>query len=442
MSTNYAQPPLEFIPPSFNPLVVKSLQTVLPWWLKFQTNITKIEATGVETLVNIYQEFERNEVRFLMAFRHPQTNDPYCMAYLIWKLVAPKLKTSRDLAHFHSIYDRGIPLWAGAWVGWLYANLGGTSIQRGKMDWAGLRSARQLFLDGQFPLAAAPEGATNGHNELISPLEPGIPQLSFWCAEDIAKAQRKEKVLVVPIGIQYYYEDPPWEAIASLLSRLEQDCGLVVTAQENPTTEELYQRLYNLGLYLLEIMENFYHKFYHQQFQATEDSLEAKLPQLLDVALGVAESYFAIEAKGSLTDRCRRLEQAGWDYIYREELREKEKLSAVELGLADLVAEEANLRMWHMRLAETFVAVTGHYVKEKPTVERFAETLLLMSDVVTRIKNGNPFQRPKLGKQRVEMRVGEPISVSDRLSKYQTSRRQGILNLTQDLQTALTGLIF
>jgi hypothetical protein len=71
----------------------------------------------------------------------------------------------------------------------------------------------------------------------------------------------------------------------------------------------------------------------------------------------------------------------------------------VEQGLADRIAEEASLRMWHMRLVESFVAVTGQYVREKPTVERFAETLLLLRDTLVLIKGENPFPRPRLGAQ-------------------------------------------
>jgi len=46
--------------------------------------------------------------------------------------------------------------------------------------------------------------------------------------------------------------------------------------------------------------------------------------------------------------------------------------------------------MLHMRLVESFVAVTGTYVLEKPTVERFAETTLLMFDMLARIKGDKP----------------------------------------------------
>jgi len=86
-----------------------------------------------------------------------------------------------------------------------------------------------------------------------------------------------------------------------------------------------------------------------------------------------------LQAQGSLIERCRRLE-AGWTYIYREDLQDGKALSPLDRGLADWIAEEASLRMLHMRLVESFVAVTGTYVLEKPTVERFAETALLMFD--------------------------------------------------------------
>jgi hypothetical protein len=143
-------------------------------------------------------------------------------------------------------------------------------------------------------------------------------------------------------------------------------------------------------------------------------------------------------------DRCRRLEQAGWNYIYREELKNVKALSPLERGLANRVAEEANLRMWHMRLVETFVSVTGQYVIEKPTVERFAETTLLLWDMVTRIKGSNPFHRPRLGKQQVQLTIGQPLSVSDRYPAYHASRqgaRLAVAELTKDLQHALEGLI-
>jgi hypothetical protein len=451
---------LEFIPPNFNPLVLQGAKLLLPWWLKFQTSISNVEAENLETLANLYQQFDRGKARFLMAFRHPSVDDPLCMGQMVWKLLpaaAEKQGISlKSPVHSHFIYDRGIPLWAGSAVGWLYSQLGGTPIIRGRLDRVGLRSARDLLLNGKFPLAASPEGATNGHNERLSPLEPGIAQLAFWCAEDLAKAERSEKAFIVPVGIQYSYIEEPWENIEKLLTQLEIDSGLTSDRPANPASGDrlqpsaLYDRLLRFGGHLLATMENFYRRFYHQSFPETQPSGESAAPHqviafrmnaLFNVALGVAEEYFDLKPKGNLIDRCRRLEQAGWDYIYREDIENVAVISPVEKGLADRVAEEASLRMWHMRLVESFVAMTGSYVKEKPTAERFADTTLLLWDVTRKIKGGNPLKRPRLGKQRVQMTVVEPICVSDRLDAYRASRRSAVSELTRDLQVALEGTI-
>jgi hypothetical protein len=206
------------------------------------------------------------------------------------------------------------------------------------------------------------------------------------------------------------------------------------------------------------VMEDYYSRFYHQKLSVkpsadspvdpndviSNEEFATRLSALLDAALNVAEQYFNLEPKGSVIDRCRRLEQAAWDYIYREDIKQPENLAPLDRGLADRIAEEATLRAWHMRIVESFVAVTGKYVQERPTAERFAETTLLMWDMVARIKGGSPFNRPKLGSQRAILTVGQPISVSTRWGDYQTNRRaakQAVADLTQALQTALEAMI-
>ncbi|MEA5578980.1 1-acyl-sn-glycerol-3-phosphate acyltransferase [Anabaena sp. UHCC 0451] len=455
-----AQPPLEFIPPAFNPLLLKFVHLLLPNWLQWKTSIITIEAENVEVLADLYSQFQSGNIRFMLAFRHPKIDDPLCLTYLFSQLL-PKVAKQKNIAlqspvHAHFIYDRGIPLWAGKHIGWLAANLGGTPIQRGKADWTGLRSARDLYMNGQFPMAAAPEGATNGLSEIISPLEPGISQMSFWCAEDLQKAGRNEEVLIVPIGIKYSYINEPWGAIANLLTELEAASGLNIQSANNaPSFEVLYSRLLALAEHLLSIMEQFYTRFYHQTLPDKKiingeiidrnEALAYRLQSVMNVALFIAEQYFDLPSRGNWNDRCRRLEQAGWNYIFREDFKDIKSLSTIDKSLGDRIAEEAYVRMWHMRLVESFVAVSGTYIREKPTVERFAETTLILWDMVNKIKgNKNPLQRPELGKQKVKITVGKPISVSERYPTYKASRvdaRQAVAELTSDLQQVLEGLV-
>jgi hypothetical protein len=355
--------------------------------------------------------------------------------------------------HSHFMYDRGMPLWAGSWLGWLFSRMGGIPVHRGKpFDWLAIRKVREILVDGKFPLAVAPEGATNGHSEVVSPLEPGVAQLGFWCVEDLLKANHVQQVIIVPIGIQYHYLQPQWSKLNWLLSQLEADCGLSVQGSLSNEPEKIYyQRLLGLGEYLLTEMEQFYRRFYHcklpevgDDYSTPEAKITVRLESLLDTALQVGEEYFGLSSKGTVIERCRRLEEAGWTYIYRQDISDLKSLSPLHRGLADWIAQEASLRMLHMRLGESFVAVSGTNLQEKPSFERFAEITLIIFDFLARIKKSKIPRRPRLGWRKGRVTVGEPISVSDRWSTYHQSRqsaKKAINQLTQDLQIALEEMI-
>ncbi|MFM2061404.1 MAG: hypothetical protein RLZZ507_1074 [Cyanobacteriota bacterium] len=465
-SIHSTQPPLKFIPPNFQPWVLKIMSWFLPFILRVRTRpwlpagIVKIEAKNTEVLAKLYHEFQAGKIRFLIAFRHPEVEDPLSMLYLLSRMV-PKVAREKGIdlkypVHSHFMYERGMTLWAGKWLGWLFSRAGGVPIRRGrKVDRNAIQMARNLFVNAKMPIAIAPEGGTNGHSGIVSPLEPGVAQLGFWCVEDLQKANREETVFIIPIAIKYSYVNPPWEKIDWLLSKLEADSGLKVT-QINQTgknrAEILYQRIFHLAEYLVTEMEVFYRRFYHRDLPVItaeetanpNEVLIARLRNLMDTALQVAEEYFNVSAQGTFIDRCRRLEEAGWNYIYRDDIEHIHSLPPFKRGLADWVAEEADLKMQHMRIAESFVAVTANYIQEKPTADRFAETTLLMFDMLSRIQDSTLPGRPRLGLKQSMIIVGEPISVSERWENCQGNKqasRKGVSELTKDLQVALEKLI-
>jgi 1-acyl-sn-glycerol-3-phosphate acyltransferase len=456
-----AQPALGFIPPSLSPWTLGGIKTILPLWLKHKLAIATIEPQNVERLAQLYQEFQQGKVRLLLAFRHPSTSDPFTMAYLVWN-VLPKIARQHGIRlkppfHSHFLYDRGIPLWAGGFVSWLFPRLGGSSILRGKADREGLRSARDLLVNGRFPLAVAPEGATNDHSELMNPLEPGVAQLGFWCAEDLAKAGRQETVWIVPISLKYSYLTPPWAKLDQLLDQLELDAGISPQADlkpmgllTDPALDLRYARLLRIGEACLTQVEGFYRQSYHQPIPeelpmsdgaARNQQLLKRLHNNLDRVLQVAEDFFGITPRGSFMDRCRKLEQSAWDRMYRDDL---DQLTPLQRGLANWNAAEASLRLGHMRLAERLTCITSDYILSKPSGDRFAEVILILWRISTWIKGESPHSPPHLGKCRAEITVGEAISVSDRMADYTQDRRrarQAVQELTQTLQTHLEAML-
>ena len=461
-----AQPKLDFIPPAFNPFILRLVHWSLPILQRFRllawlpAVIKKIEIINGETLVKLYHQFQMGKIRLILAFRHCEVDDPLSGLHLLSRGI-PKIARQQGIGlqspiHSHFMYDRGMTIWAGDWLGWLFAKMGGVPVHRGKaIDWQAIKQTRELLLNGKFPLVVAPEGATNGHSEIVSPLEPGVAQLAFWCAEDLAKANRIQRVIVVPINIQYHYLNPQWAKLDRLLSQLETDCGIakqtINIANTKKPEEFYYSRLIRLGEYLLSEMEQFYRGFYHchlpdvsQDSISSEENLTVRLEKLLDVSLQAGESYFGLKKAGNIIERCRRLEEAGWNYIYRQERTKFKNLSLLKRGLADWIAAEADLRMLHMRLAESFVAVTGTYVREKPSFERFAETTLILFDAISRIKGVKNPRRPSLGWRKSIITIGKAIDVSDRASTYRQNRqgaKRAVAQLTQDIHRALQEMI-
>ena len=461
-----AQPQLAFLPPKFNLWVLRLVSWLLPYWLKRKLHITGIDVTDIDRLVEVYKQSQMGRLRLILAFRHPSSDDAFCMGYLLTK-VLPKAARKHRIAlkspiFAHFLYDRGVPLWAGKIASWLYPQLGGIPIRRGRTDRSALKTARDLLVNGDMPLAIAPEGGTNGHSELVSPLESGAAQIGFWAMEDLVKAGREEDVLIIPIGIQYYYIGEPWLRLEHLIHKLEQDCGLLVDRRDSivairqsdgrPLRKLIYDRFYNLSQHLLYQMENFYAQFYQYEIperppleqSISRTEISQRLQPILDFALQVSENYFNLEPRGTNIARCRRIEQAGWDWIYREELTPPDRLPTVSRKLADRIATEADLRMWHMRIVESFVAVTGSYVKDRPTIDRFAEITLLIWDLVAQIEGKERSKRPSIGNRRVQMTICNPIPLSDYWDRYKTDRRearQAAIDLTQELQTAMEGTV-
>ena len=451
---------LDFIPPAFNPFVLRLVHWSLPIvqrirlksWLP--AGISQIEIVNGETLAQLWQKFQIGKIRLILAFRHCEVDDPISGLYLFSRgipKIAQKSKISLQYPlHSHFMYDRGMTIWAGNWLGWLFSKIGGVPVHRGKsLDLSAIKTLRELLVNGKFPLVIAPEGGTNGHSDRVSPLEPGTAQLGFWCAEDLQKANRTESVIILPINLKYSYINPQWSKLDKLLGQLETDCGLseleINQSTENKPETICLLRILRLGEYLISTMEKFYRRFYHFPIATTKPNspntpanLTLRLQTLLDTALRVGENYFGLKTKGNIIERCRRLEEAGWNYIYSQDINQT--MSPVKQGLDNWIADEAKSMMRHMRLVESFVAVDHTYLLENPSFEKLAEISLILYDAIARIKGQANPRRPRLGWRKSTVTIKQPINISDRFNSYRQSRsaaKQAVVKLTQDLQTSL-----
>jgi hypothetical protein len=421
------------------------MQTLSPYLLNYKSRISHVEEHDIDRMVTVQHQSEIGKVKCLYAFRHPTTDDHFSLLHLFGKSL-PKTARSMGIklaqpAHSFFVYDRGIPLWAGDIVNWLFPRLGGIPVFRGKADRQGMKAMRDHLTNGKLPLSIAPEGGTNGKSEQVSDLEPGVVQLGFWSAEDLQKVGRPESVVILPIGIQYEYTTQSWKHIDQLLLSIEKDCGI---SKPSPLPHDRYQRLYDLGIFLVNWVAEHYQKFYPQFAvpSADDHDLEQRLQNLIETILRTAEAHFVISGKGSNVDRCRRLEQLVWDQIFRVD--DLSRISHLERGFGDQLAREANNSLWHMRIAESILSITGTYVRDHPSPSRFAEMLLLLWRAMCRVKMIPFGTTPYLGKRKLILSIGTPLNISDHLPTYQSSRqsaKETLAHLTAQLKDSFQSLI-
>jgi hypothetical protein len=461
-----ARSPIKLSPPVFKPWSLTIARWFLPFWLKRRLRIERVYSNNVEQLVELCRKFQNGNTRLILAFRHPSRDDIFCLSHLLARSLpesGDRYRISLDKPFFaHFFYDRHLPQWAGRTIAWLFPKLGGIAIDRGTIDRDGMDIARNILFEGKLPLAIAPEGNENGLSEAIDPLEPRTAQLGFWCAKDLAASGQFAETTIVPIGIQYYYMNEPWLSLEDTIAKIESEVGIAADRTESISTIRhgepkhmkriLYDRIYKLAQYFLYQMENFYAQFHQYSSPERPDisvglsrqQIAERLTAVLDYSVHICESHFNLQPKGSIADRCRRIERASRKWIYPKALKNPDNLPPTSKKLADRIATEADLRVWHMRMAETLVAVTGTYIKDRPSVDRFAEITLKIWDLLAQIEGKKNPDRPYLGERIAEVTVGDPISVSPRLQNYLSSRERAkseVANLTEEIRVALDRMI-
>ena len=432
-----ARPALRRLPTRPSRMVQAVISRLLPLLFRSQ-GLELSHRDAAEGLAKAFAAQQSGARNLLIAFRHPSTRDPLVLADLFWNRVPQaarrlKLQLPRPI-ELRFLYDRGIPIWAGPVIGWLLQRSGGIAIHRGRLDRPALAQARAALVQGRYPLLVAPEGATNNLSGEMAPLEPGVAQLAFWAAEDLEKASDVQQLDVLPVGIHYRWRQHNWGALDARLSALEGHLG-ISSANAEPENAETSRRdrLIQIGMNLLKALEQL------ERLKPDPDqTFSERIGAYRLHGLGKAESHFALRAVGNLQERCRRIEQAAWDRIYREGV---DQLPPLERSLADWEAREADLQLTRMRLVEHFTSVSGHYISDYPDFDRFAEMLMLVEEAIGWIEDKPWKGQPNLGTQQVELRLGRPLPVRPRLKQYRGDRREAMQLFMHDLEQALVAVM-
>jgi len=80
--------------------------------MRTQLQIAQVRVEGAGALVPWYEQLQNNQVRVLLAFRHPTLDDPYVMFYLLSRSVPQAAQTAgvklQLPLHNYFVYDPGM----------------------------------------------------------------------------------------------------------------------------------------------------------------------------------------------------------------------------------------------------------------------------------------------------------------------------------------------
>ena len=301
---------------------------------------------------------------------------------------------------------------------WVLPRIGVFPVDREGADLTAFKTAVDLLVKANNPLVVFPEGEIYHTADRLTPLREGAVALAATAANKLAKSGKT--VWVVPVAIKYRYLDPESTAVAlhTLMDDLER--RLTWWPRRHKT---LVDRIYDYAEAMMGVKE----------FEYLGATQAADLPDRLKTLCEHIVS--TIERRHGLGQNSRRSAEIT---SLPERVKAIRRHCLDRLAKPETTAEQvAEIRR---ELHDVFVATQifsypGDYVREKPSVERLAETLMKFEEDVLAI----PEVAPK-GDRRAIIKLGEPIDLAKRLEEF-PKLRTAIPVLTSELETRMQGLL-
>lgn len=421
-----------------DPAVLAFFKAVTPTIVRRGLKFRDIAFLRGERAVGCFRDFQEGRSRLLVAFRHPYGDEPQLLGDAISRVV-PRLARKAGtplprLNHVHFIHGYEVPYWAPPIVRWILPRVGAVPVHHVKLDSKGVDRLRTLMREGPFPVALAPEGQVSYVSRDVPRLEQGFARLGVWCAEDMEKAGRPEEVTVLPLSVHHDHGREAPRFLERILLMLEDDCGIPRKPGASPR-----DRLLAAAEALVAEAEAFYAGLDGKAFERAEAGagLDDRFAAVIEAALRAGERAMRLPAEGDVVRRVYAIRQAGWDRIFREDLRPgNPPPSPVRRALMDRAAAEAWYAMRHMELADI-----GFYLKfdvtaaDEGDAEALIETAVNYRDLASRLRGGNITDRSDPFPRKAVIVAGEPMRVRPLLPAYRADRRATLEAMTKDLES-------
>ncbi|MEO0539835.1 MAG: 1-acyl-sn-glycerol-3-phosphate acyltransferase [Cyanobacteria bacterium P01_A01_bin.105] len=374
----------DFFPPQQQPLLIRLVQSISFWLIpqlyRFRVSMSDDDVARLRALDN---------ARLVYLCNHPTLEDGVAMFGL-----------SARVGHlFHYIVAR--ESFKGL-TGKFIQAIGCYSIRRGMGDRASIAETLKLLKVPRSRLVIFPEGGCSYQNDVVQPFRSGAIQMPLQVMAQLAKQDGPlPDLYIVPVSLKYRYTRPMGQAIEQTLAGLEQALGI-----STPTAER-YERLIAIATQVLHRLESEY-----RLEPPTDLDLNHRIRRL----------------KTHVIDQCE--QTLGLTSPEQMPLRERVYKIQALLDAGDVTVKDGPALYWTTVRLLNFDAIYDGYVAERPTPERFLDTLMRLEREVYQIEHIQP-----KADRRAYLTVGNPINVKDYLSDFRRDKVGTVERLTTELHT-------
>ncbi|MFM7428170.1 MAG: lysophospholipid acyltransferase family protein [Elainella sp.] len=383
-----------FYPAQLNLSLVQTIQRMTPWLARLLYQLDLVISTAPAV-----QMAELRNSPCLFLCNHPTFDDPLVM-FLVSAVV-------RQPFHYLAAYER-----FGGLKGWLLQQIGAYSIRRGQADRDSVAYTLKLLARPDCKLVIFPEGGCSFQNDTVMPFRPGAVQMALQAVAKRVKQGDDREFCLMPISLKYRYSERMEPILERSLSRLETELGLPGLGGS------FYERLRRVAATVMGRFE--------QEYDLTPSDPANWNQRISDLK---AQVLTQCEQRLNLAPAAHELNR---ERVYRIQHSLAKRYQLGEDGSNRIFVNGADQwEVMRQSLARVlnFDAIYDGYVSERPTPERFLDT-------VTRLERSvfNIDQPPPKGHRQAFVRIGQPVQILPYLAEYERNRSATVTALTEHMQ--------
>ena len=356
-------------------------------------------ASGGKDVLQLCQ----NGASILITPNHSDHSDPHVLLHLNRKFKIP--------VHFiaaREVFEANLGI-----NGKVLQRAGVFSIDREGADIKAIKEAMRIVYEAKGPLVMFPEGEIYHLNEKLTPLNEGAATIMLKTAKRLKKEKKNHGCYIIPTAMQYAYTDEISSTFDASMEKLEQH--LLWAPQKHL---DIVERIYKLGEALLSLKEK------ELLDRSLEGSLPERLNELREIIIKEIEiKYFSKVGEGAHPERIRKA---------RGKIRSN--LLSDKNPPTQETMESCYTDLDKLYFVTQLYSYPGQYIRENPTNDRIAETLLKFEEDILgeyKIK----------GERRSIVTFCKPINVYDFLDKYNQDAKSTVGQVTTLIESAIRNIL-